>query len=111
MNGSVSAVCSRPVWPSPTPEQQHRHDRRGGERDLLGRLRGEVGPGQPVEGGGQVRGSLPVADMGVIPRIEYWGHCVAAASAPNHPVPDTAREGQMQLQMSCNKVRNRFILR
>ena len=35
-------------------EQQHRDDGRGGQRDLLGRLRGEVGPGEAVEGRGQV---------------------------------------------------------
>ena len=36
-------------------EQQHGDDRRCGQRDLLGRLRGEVGPGQAVERGGQAR--------------------------------------------------------
>ena len=36
-------------------EQQHRDDGGRGQRDLLGRLRGEVGPGQAVEGRGQVR--------------------------------------------------------
>ena len=36
-------------------EQQHRDDGRGGQRDLLGRLRGEVGPGEAVEGRGQVQ--------------------------------------------------------
>ena len=36
-------------------EQQHRDDGGRGQRDLLGRLRREVGPGQPVEGCGQAR--------------------------------------------------------
>ena len=31
-------------------EQQHGDDRRGGERHLLGRLRGEIGPGETIEG-------------------------------------------------------------
>jgi ribonuclease E len=37
-------------------EQQHGDDRRGRERDLFGRLRRQVGPGQAVEGGGQAGG-------------------------------------------------------
>ena len=50
-NGNVSAVCSRPVWPSPTPSSKHRDDRRRRQRDLFSRLRRQIGPGQPVEGG------------------------------------------------------------
>ena len=37
------------------PEREHGDDRRGGEADLLGRLRGQVGPRQAVECGGQSR--------------------------------------------------------
>src|SRR5580698_10198266 len=34
-------------------QQQHRDDRRGGQRNLLGGLGRQVGPGEAVEGGGQ----------------------------------------------------------
>src|ERR1700682_4041068 len=60
MNGSVSAVCNRPVWPSPTPSSKHRHDGRCGQRDLLGGLGGKVRPGEAVEG----RGELVVLNLG-----------------------------------------------
>ena len=36
-------------------QQQHRDDRRGRKRNLLGRLGGEVGPGETVERWGQLR--------------------------------------------------------
>jgi hypothetical protein len=34
-------------------ERKHRNDRRGGERDLLGRLRDEVGPGEAMKACGK----------------------------------------------------------
>jgi hypothetical protein len=37
------------------PEQQHGDDRGCGQRNLLGRLGGEVGPGQAIEGRRQAR--------------------------------------------------------
>ena len=39
-------------------EQQHRDDRGRGQRDLLGRLRRQIGPGQAVEGRGQAEAWL-----------------------------------------------------
>ena len=51
-------------------EQQHGYDRRRGQRDLLGRLGGQVGPGQAVEGRG--RRVASAADMAVIPWTFDW---------------------------------------
>ena len=53
MKGSVSAVCSSAGLAFADTEQQHRDDRGCGQRDLFGRLGGEIGPGEPVEGLGQ----------------------------------------------------------
>ena len=45
-------------------EQQHGDDGRRGQRDLLGRLRGEVGPGEAVEGRGQlIAGEVDMAQF------------------------------------------------
>jgi hypothetical protein len=40
-------------------ESEHGDERRRREADLLGRLRRQIGPGQPVEGGRKTRSPLP----------------------------------------------------
>ena len=102
-------------------EQQHRDDRGRGQRDLLGRLGGEVGPGQAVEGFGQMKG-VGGLDMARFPEIvSATSSAVRTANPPasrQHGYAsqafqrevarrvvrkETCPTGQMQLQMSCNK--------
>ena len=61
-------------------EQQHGDDGRRGKRDLLGRLRGEIGPGEAVEGRGQVD------------RLGRWTWRNSEIVGCGHPLPSATAE-------------------
>ncbi len=65
-------------------EQQHRDDRGRRQRDLLGRLRGEIGPGEAVEGRGQLIVSEFRHDGFLCVVIRNMG----AQAVRTHPLPD-----------------------
>ena len=88
-------------------EQQHRDDGRRGQRDLLGRLRGEVGPGQAVEGWRQK--ACFGGSHGLIPWNVDGRHCPASGHR-THPFPDKRSWGMgpsdpvIQRDLPCGNV-------
>ena len=67
-------------------EHQHRDDGGRGERDLLGRLRGEVGPGEAVEGRRQ-------AEADWTWRISCKCRLAAVSAVRGRPNPPASRQG------------------
>ena len=57
------------------PEQEHRDDGGSGERNLLGRLRGQIGPGQPVEGRWQTEAGIGREHRWIPLHLSVRRHC------------------------------------
>jgi hypothetical protein len=92
-------------------EQEHGDDWGCCECDLLRRLRRQVRPGEPVEGGGQFGSVGGHGEFhGKRQSTEISASRTAKPTRFTHPIPENTaslRKLQMHLRMSCNKARDR----
>jgi hypothetical protein len=114
MNGSVSAVCNRPVWPSPTPSSNTATMGAAARAICSADCADRLDQARRLKVAGK-RDGLSVEDMVLFPGLSVCRTPWASRGRLSHPLPDM-REGtlrtvlgelpiQMQLQMSCNKIR------
>ncbi len=74
-------------------EQQHRDDRSRGQRDLLGRLRREIGPGQAVEGRRQAEAVVGRGHDWISLHLSVCRHCLALGACQATRFPTASTDG------------------